>query len=408
MLKSIFRIFIVLIGLALAIEAFWYSSTPEQRRALLTQLGRDDMAHWFEADNHQPLLLQIWSMKQQETVYLQEAQQRKFQHLPQEITHQGTDQEPESEGADKWQVIASGWKHQIGQTVCGKPKTQALDNVKKQSIYKWVDENGQVHYGEKTTATNAQDLSKQYGVSTRSVQLKMEYPDWAGDNILAKEIDRQGKLVHKVLGYYIPRQYQRQINLKIVLFKDVKSFEKHKNKQQANAFWGAYYSSGNNTIYLPRYPHIEQTMAIARHEMTHAMIAGMLGRLPVWLNEGMAEYMESFRWQMNAAIAEPDTHGYQQLMHTDLRLLVNTDHREFYGDGHELNYRQAAASVYYLLDHQAGRQWMKSTFARFAENPCGQQFARNLFADHYPGGLDAAAQNWQSWLKKGKFPTHRY
>jgi len=133
-----------------------------------------------------------------------------------------------------------------------------------------------------------------------------------------------------------------------------------------------------------------------------------LGRLPVWLNEGLAEYMESFRWQMNAAIAEPNTGGYQQLMHTDLRLLVNTDRREFYGDGHELNYRQAAASVYFLLDHQAGREWMKGTFKRFAENPCGQQFARNLFADYYPGGLDVAAQSWKSWLKKGKFPSHRY
>jgi len=408
MLNSIARIFIVLAGLMLAIEAFWYSSQPEQRRALLIQLGRDDMAHWFETDQHQPLLLQVWSMKQLESVYLQQAQQREFQHQQDETGQQGPARQDDQNTIAQVQAIASGWKHKVGQTVCGKPKTQALDNVKTQTIYKWVDANGQVHYGEKTTAANAQDLSKQYGTSTRSVQLSMEYPGWAGDNILAKEIDRQGKLVHKVLGHYIPREYQRQINLKIVLFKDVASFEAHRDKQQANAFWGAYYSSGNNTIYLPRYPQLAQTMAIARHEMTHAMVAGMLGRLPVWLNEGLAEYMESFRWQMNAAIAEPNIGSYQQLEGTDLKWLVNTDHREFYGDGHALNYRQAAAAVYFLLDHQAGRHWMKGTFKRFAENPCGQQFARNLFADYYPGGLDVAAQSWKSWLKKGKFPSHRY
>lgn len=416
MIKSSLRIAIVLLGLAAALEAFWFSCEPQQRRDLLIQVGRDDLSHWLNTDHYQPLLVQLVQMKRQQVM-----DQLVEEHLAQQgqSQDQDTDQLTSSQRESSTQtentnesslqsLLSNNVSHRLAQTMCGKPPTQSLNDVKKQAIYKWVDEDGKTHYGEAPAQHNAQDLSAEYGQSLRSVRLRMEYPSWAGDSRLEKEIDRQGKLVHKVLSYYIPKQHLRQINLKIVLFKDVAAFEKHKNKQQANAFWGAYYSSGNNTIYLPRYPQLEQTLAIARHEMTHAMVAGMLGRLPVWLNEGLAEYMESFSWQMNAAIAEPPTHDYERLKGTDLRLLSTAGPKEFYGDGHERNYRQAAASVYFLLDHQAGRKWFKQTLADFAENPCGQQFAQDLFNKSYPGGIDAAANNWQRWLRKGKFPTHRY
>jgi hypothetical protein len=106
--------------------------------------------------------------------------------------------------------------------LCRKPKTQDLDNVTQQKIYRWVDENGHTHFGEKPSLSNqasndeVEDLTKQYAALEQAVQLSMEYPNWAGNSFIESEFKKQGKMVHKVLSHYVPNVYQRQINLKII------------------------------------------------------------------------------------------------------------------------------------------------------------------------------------------------
>ena len=395
-------------------EVVWFSSEPFQRQQLLEALGRDDLAREVQLDPYYPLLTQLYQLRledhdraleelQQEHEAEQKLKREKFQQL--ENRQQNEDEQKQ---AFDWQ---STGQHYAAKMLCRKPKTQDLDNVKKQKIFKWVDEQGRTHFGEKPNLENesaAQDLSQQYEALQQAVQLSIEYPNWAGDSLIESEIKKQGKLVHKVLSHYVPKIYQRQINLKIILFKDVKDFEAQREKQQANVQWGAYYSSANNSIYLPRYPTNEQTMAIARHEMTHAMLAGMLGPVPVWINEGLAEYMESFRWQMNVVIAQPRVDQYGRLQGASMKQLANTEHRDFYGADSQMNYLQAVASIYFLLDHQAGREWLKRSFALYGQNPCRKASAEQLFSQNYPGGINSASHNFKAWLAKGKFASHRY
>jgi hypothetical protein len=148
-------------------------------------------------------------------------------------------------------------------------------------------------------------------------------------------------------------------------------------------------------------------MAIVRHEMTHAMLAGMLGPVPVWINEGLAEYMESFRWQMNAAVAQPRVDQYSRLQGASMKALAHTEHQDFYGSNQERNYLQAVASLYFLLDHQAGRQWLKRSFAAYGQSPCRKIGVNQLFST-YPGGVEGASHGFNAWLRAGKFASHRY
>ena len=95
------------------------------------------------------------------------------------------------------------------------------------------------------------------------------------------------------------------------------------------------------------------------------------------------------------------------LSHTNMEQLANTDHQDFYGAEQKTNYLQAAASIYFLLDHQSGREWLKNSFAFYAQNPCRKASVDQLFAS-YPGGVANANHNFNAWLNKGKFPSHRY
>ena len=427
-MKSLYRILFMLSAFFVLIEVVWLSCEPFQRQQLLEAMGRDDLARELQLDPYYPLLTQLYQLRledhdraleeiQQEQEAEQKLKREKFRKL--EHTEQKPDvQKPDvqkQDGQSAEHDLAFDWQstgqHYAAKMLCRKPNTQNLDNVKKQKIFKWVDENGRTHFGEKPNLENesgAQDLSQQYQALQQAVQLSIEYPNWAGDSLIESEIKKQGKLVHKVLSHYVPKIYQRQINLKIILFKDVKDFKAQREKQQANVQWGAYYSSASNSIYLPRYPSIEQTMAIARHEMTHAMLAGMLGPVPVWINEGLAEYMESFRWQMNVVIAQPRVDQYGRLQGASMTQLANIEHRDFYGADSQMNYLQAAASMYFLLDHQAGREWLKHSFAFYGQNPCRKASAEQLFSQNYPGGIGSASRNFNAWLNQGKFAAHRY
>lgn len=413
-MKSLSRILFMLLAFFLSIEVVWFSCESYQRQQLLEALGRDDLAREIQLDPYYPLLSQLYQLRLEDHNRALDEMQQERSENSKENSRDRSDRELNKEATNSIKDQASDWQakgqHYAAKILCRKPKTQNLDNVTKQKIYKWVDENGQTHFGEKPSSAHkqkAEDLSKQYEALQQAVKLSMEYPNWAGDSFIESEIKKQGKMVHKVLSHYVPKSHLRQINLKIILFKDVAEFEAHRDEQKGNAQWGAYYSSASNSIYLPRYANIKQTMAIARHEMTHAMLAGMLGPVPVWINEGLAEYMESFSWRLNIAVAEPRVSEYERLRGSNMEQLANTDHQDFYGAEQKTNYLQAAASIYFLLDHQSGREWLKNSFAFYAQNPCRKASVDQLFAS-YPGGVANANHNFNAWLNKGKFPSHRY
>ena len=425
-MKSLSRILFMLLAFFLSTEVVWFSCEPFQRQQLLEALGRDDLAREIQLDPYYPILSQLYQLRmedhesaleeiQQEHEAEQRLKREQFQAQAERNTHKEESDKGLQESGEAFDWRQTG-QHYAAKMLCRKPKTQDLNNVTKQKIYKWVDEYGRTHFGENPNLTDElevaafqlEDLSKQYEALQQAVKLSIEYPNWAGDSLIESEIKKQGKMVHKVLSHYVPKSQLRQINLKIILFKNVADFESHRDDQKGNAQWGAYYSSKSNSIYLPRYPNIEQTMAIARHEMTHAMLAGMLGPVPVWINEGLAEYMESFSWRINIAVAEPRVSEYGRLKNVSMRQLANTEHQDFYGSNQQMNYLQAAASMYFLLDHQAGRQWMKSSFAFYGQNPCRKASIDQLFGQNYPGGIDGASRNFSAWLRKEKFATHRY
>jgi len=415
-MKSLSRILFMLFAFFLVIEVVWFSCESFQRQQLLEALGRDDLAREIQLDPYYPIMPQLWLMRLEDhNRAIEEAQQERAENSQ---TNSSSDKSSKEASPISLEEQVAGWqssgKHYAAKMLCRKPKTQNLNNVNKQKIYKWVDAEGRTHFGEKPALANdasnkeTEDLSKQYEALQQAVKLSIEYPNWAGDSLIESEIKKQGKMVHKVLSHYVPKSHLRQVNLKIILFKNVAEFEAHRDEQKGNAQWGAYYSSASNSIYLPRYQNIEQTMAIARHEMTHAMLAGMLGPVPVWINEGLAEYMESFSWRINIAVAEPRVSEYGQLKGASMEQLANTEHQDFYGSDQKMNYLQAAASMYFLLDHQAGRLWLKRSFAFYAENPCHKASIDQLFGQNYPDGIDGASRNFNAWLIKGKFPSHRY
>ena len=149
-------------------------------------------------------------------------------------------------------------------------------------------------------------------------------------------------------------------------------------------------------------------MAMVRHEISHAIIAGMLGSVPVWINEGLAEYMETFTWQLNWIEAEPSSERYGHLGEMKMKFLENIDRLNSYGIDSDRSYLEAQARIFFLLDHQMGRNWLRSSFEMYGKNPCAKVSTKQLFEDYYPGGAQEVSRNFSAWLNKGEYRSHRY
>lgn len=390
-MKSLSRILLMLLFFLIFIEIIWFNCDSTQRQKLLEILGRNDLAREIQLDPYYPILPQLYKLRLQDF----------------ESSQPGNKLVDNEERFD-WHGMGHDF---VATELCNKPEAKNLDNRSRQKIYKWVDDEGRPHFGEKPNSENNyefQDLSKNYRALKQVVKISIEYPGWAGDSQLESEIKKQSRLVYKVLNSYIPKIYQRQVNVKIVLFKNSSTFAQYRSRQSTNTRLSGYYSSKTNTIYLPRFQNVERTLAIVRHEMTHSVLAGMLGTIPAWINEGLAEYMESFVWQLNSAVAQPNVDQYHLLRARSMKFLANTDRLDFYGIDQKKHYLHAQASMYFLLDHQEGKAWLKRTFNFYGKNSCEKLSAEQLFSKNYPGGLNAASSNFTAWLNKGKYGKHYY
>ena len=388
-----------------AAELFWTSSSPEQRVMWLKAIPAPGLETVVETEETQPIIPQLINLLRNPPATVV---------VVQDTTEAPTSQSSEPEYAIVEEIlerVANGIVHlNHVQPQCIKPPTQEISEVDTQSIYRWTDANGRVHFGDKAKNKRAQDMSKTYGRRTQGVKLTIEYPGWQGDSQLDADLHKESALMYRILTKYIPRHEWRQINLNLVIFPDQPAFEEYKREKQANAGWMAYYDGRTNQAYMARQANHKMTMRIARHEMTHAMMLGMLGSTPIWISEGMAQYLERLDWQMSSAQVAPDEYVYKQLPShsSSFYRTANMDHYEFNGQNQEANYNNSSAMMHFLLGHREGQNWVKEVLGYFAINPCGEYNAGRFFNQGYPKGLAGVTEKYQQWLEGKEFRTHYY
>lgn len=418
-MKLLGRLLLVVLVALTAVELFWFSSNAQQREQwrqhwLLLQ--------WPDLSVNGPLLAQVlFGWRPAENVQqvpsssdpqaaeqaaqalrtlLQQLQTASSQPPGQQAPGgQSSDMQTEQSPRDIVHSFFSG---------CYKPPTQDIAQVSSSGVYRWTDDQGRVHFSDKPHE-QAQNISDRYRASMQGVKFSFEYPGWKGDASLAQELQREGELQYRILTRFLPRDAWRQINLNVLLFADQASYTAYKEGQGLSQDWGAHYNNGVNRIYMPRTASHEQTLAIGRHEMTHAMLAGMVGTLPVWLNEGLAEYMEGLDWQMSAASVSlnPALLPWLQQAGTQPADVLSLSHDDFSSRDMTTHYRQSAALVYFLLSEAEGQRWLQRTLADYWRSPCSPFNAQRAFAS-YTGGLNGLYRDYQQWLNRGVISTHRY
>lgn len=296
-------------------------------------------------------------------------------------------------------------------SLCVKPDQIQPPKPKARSggVYKWVDEHGKVHFGDKPTDT-AEDLTQHYQTRRSGMELVMDYPNWVGSKSVEADLQKEAELMYRIFTRFIPKEHHRPVSLNITLFEDNSAYTAYRDNQGISAMTGAFYRAEEHRIYMPMLISDAATRAVARHEMTHAMTIAMLGTLPIWLMEGIAEYMQRLHWNMSAATVPVDHQAMRQAKGgkpSDLRQLTGMTHQRFYASNRYGNYARASLLVHFLIDHTEGQSWLKQTLASYATDPCHRFQPDHAFAT-YSGGVEALSASFDRWLDAREHLPHRY
>ena len=128
-------------------------------------------------------------------------------------------------------------------------------------------------------------------------------------------------------------------------------------------------------VYVYRHPRFETDL---RHEVTHAILHSMLPFLPLWLDEGLAEYFEVRALQRSSA------NPHQLRMKWASRLgwkpnLKRLESRNTLSDFSAADYREAWAWVHFLLHgSDEGSRLLRSYLATIQQETPPGPFSRHL------------------------------
>ncbi len=287
-------------------------------------------------------------------------------------------------------------------------------------IYKWVGENGKVHFGDR----------KLNSVNQQTVELDIALSEWQRFDI---QVESRGAVltekehndivdgVNNVYEFYDRVMYfdiYKTVPVKILVLKDkamYNSFLSKRTGKQRHASLGVYFPYDNQIVVYMREDR-EKTFKTIKHEVSHAIVDTITSYTPIWLNEGLAEQMETIEKSEEGLYVKAHVgnryyvdkaYKDNKLMDIETFLKLPTDQWR-----KELNARNypmqvhAGQLVYFLLSTSPSRSFIVRILHEFERG--NQTLSYYLVDDNYIGGIETLKRNWLNWLKGQNKPLIQF
>lgn len=284
-------------------------------------------------------------------------------------------------------------------------------------VYKWRDSAGKLHFTDAPPpGQQAEDLSEQYDFSLPfSIDIRtLDYalpPDLK--NRLGVSVRRIFAIYERTLGV----EYRRNQDFEIVLYGEESAFRRHQ-KQVAPRLENpiGFYNSAMNRISALAVPNQRALLGLITHECSHAVSASNGRYVPIWLNEGLAEYFSRMRMYGLTAEVPVARHWLQVLrgrgyhQHApDLASHLNAlppAWQQANGPAN-LSYALSWSLVYFMMGSDPGRELVKAFLDRAENSTLPLLDSAGMIERRWPGGMAAFTAQWRSWLADAD-GKHRY
>ena len=277
-------------------------------------------------------------------------------------------------------------------------------------IYKWVDEDGKVHFSDRLDHSVQQEV----------VNVKPRASKWSRFEIDVKAVDIElSEEEHRQIVDGVNNVYEffdrvmsfdmyETVPVNILIFKNSAEYRDYlvrKNRGMSVASYGLYIPSEHQiVVYVQKNRSL--TFKTIKHEVSHAVVDTIVPYAPAWLNEGLAEQMEMLerdesglyferhhenQWVVDQAREQGRLAAIDQL----LKLPSNKwRHSDLSGRG-SLR-AQSGQFVYFLFSKPTSRNFVVRLMHNF--NRGDRTISYYLVDDNYIGGVTMLGLDWRRWL----------
>ena len=284
-------------------------------------------------------------------------------------------------------------------------------------IYQWVDERGKVHFGDKPPDEVKQavtDLTERYAID-RDFEVSIVPHDYQmGLDVKTKVTVAVSKIFSIYAADFIMRP-DTDARLEIRIYgieQEFRALTRERGLQIENA--SGFYSPRENTIHVWRNRNLDRLLEVLTHEASHTIMQHQIGRVPIWINEGLAEYFETMEVFGQTVVVRPNTHWIatvDRLLRDGLMPLgdfLSMTREKWYlfnGEG-SLAYAVAWSVTFFLMSSEPGIATIHTVLQHHKQG--GEEDVNALIAAAYPGGFEAFEEAWRYWAMYGKRVPHRY
>ena len=183
------------------------------------------------------------------------------------------------------------------------------------------------------------------------------------------------------------------------------SSEKEYAPYRVNKGAFAYYQRGHNCYYIVMQQLGREALPAAIHEYTHLFVEHLGLRLPLWLNEGLADVYSSLQHRRDQLMVGTPPPGRLEALRAlgplDIRVLLNVNREsEYYNKPHAMAqfYAESWELAHMLL---LGKKY-RAGFPHFVTDVASGKSAEQAFADVYQENLDQVNADLLSYLATGE------
>jgi hypothetical protein len=281
-------------------------------------------------------------------------------------------------------------------------------------IYQWTDGNGRVHFGDRKLQDAAQvvlDVKtarsqwQPYAIAIETVDVELSTAERAR---IAADVNNVYRFFDNVLFF----DMYKTVPVKIRIYPDDRSYRAYLAtviKTPMPPTFGVYLSRSNEiAVYIQ--PDRQATFQTIKHEAAHAIVDTITPFTTAWLNEGLAEQMETLTIENDRLVigrnrensfflrklsAEP--HGLVGL--AELFALASDEWRRHHSASGVRLYSQTGELVYFLLSSAPGRNFIVRLLHRYERG--ARELSSQLVEQDYTGGIRAMQGAWNHWVNQG-------
>lgn len=292
---------------------------------------------------------------------------------------------------------------------CRAPPTAPVRAKPATTIHRWVDAEGRVHFGDRAPrASGATVYDPGIRANTEYFSLNIQYDGLGTVPFLKDRLRAEVTRIYEHLADLLGHNRLRQVALNIRIFETHDAYLSYATELSPRlATTGGFYSLERNEAATWQHADHADTLAIVRHEAMHVIASGLLGGVPIWLNEGLAEYFEAL--EMNGTQARvPMQVDWLALARKaiasgypgDLRAYFDLAANDWYALAYQpVHYALGWSLVFFLLDSDAGQNALISYLGELADHYCAPVDQISWFEHSYPGGITALMTDYQRWLR---------